>query len=263
MIVDSLTHVTPDGRWFNTTMDASEHELLRQLDRFAVQRAVVVALAGHIENQFVHDVCQRHSDRLLACASFNPAAHKSLADVRKDLRAQLLGHEYKALKLHPRLNRYDPLDPRCLEVLDGVSSLEKPLPVWLDTLFYFRGGQLRKPLVDTIHELVGRFPSLTFVLLHGGGSWILQVAEAIRDCPNAFLDLSFTMTRYRSSSIAADLRYILENFDRRVIFGSDFPEVSIGSALETFREVASGISSEKCTNILGGNLSKILSLEDA
>jgi len=263
MIVDSLTHVTPDGRWFNTSMDASENELLNQLDRSGVRSAVVVALAGHIENEFVLDVCQRHSDRLLACASFNPIAYATLPEVRKGLKAQLVGKEYKALKLHPRLNRYDPLNPHCLEALDAVASLESSVPIWLDTLFYFRGGQLRKPVVDTIHELVGRFPSLQFLLLHGGGSWILQVAEAIRDCPNAFLDVSFTMTRYRTSSIAADIRYILENFDQRVVFGSDFPEVSVGNALETFRELATAISSKKCANILGGNLRKILGMEDA
>jgi predicted TIM-barrel fold metal-dependent hydrolase len=144
-----------------------------------------------------------------------------------------------------------------------MASLERPLPIWLDTLFYFRGGQLRKPLVDTIHELVGRFPSLNFVLLHGGGSWLLQVSEAIRDCPNALVDISFTMTRYRSSSVAADLRYLLENFDRRVVFGSDFPEVSIGDALKSFRELAGNISPEKCSNVLGRNLSRVLGLEDA
>lgn len=260
MIVDSLTHVTPDGRWFDTTMDASENELLHQLDQSSVERAVVVALAGHIENKFVREVCQRHGDRLVPCASFNPAAYESLIEVREGLRAEIIGQEYKALKLHPRLNRYDPLDPRCLEVLDGVASLEKPLPVWLDTLFYYRGAQLRKPIVDTIHELVGRFPSITFVLLHGGGSWLLQVAEAIRDCPNAFLDVSFTMTRYKSSSISADFRYIFENFDRRVIFGSDFPEVSVANALETFRALSNTISADKCTNILGVNLNSILGL---
>ena len=77
------------------------------------------------------------------------------------------------------------------------------------------------------------------------------MAEAIRDCPNAFLDISFTLQRYRSSSIAADLRYLLNSFDRRVVFGSDFPEVSIGTALESFREIADGISPEKCANVLG------------
>jgi predicted TIM-barrel fold metal-dependent hydrolase len=263
MVFDSLTHVTPDGHWFETELDASEQELLRQLDQSGTQRAVVVALAGHIENRFVLELCQRHPARIVPCASFNPAAWGKPEEASANLRAELKGADYKALKLHPRLNRYDPLDPRCLAVLEEMASWERPLPVWLDTLFYYRGGAFRKPLVDTIHELVGRFPSLTFVLLHGGGSWILHVAEAIRDCPNACLDISFTLQRYRFSSVAADLRYLLSNFDRRMVFGSDFPEVGIGSALESFREIADGISSEKCANVLGANLSRILGLESS
>jgi len=261
MIFDSLTHVTPDGRWFGTDLDASETELLRQLDESRTQRAMVVALAGHIESRFVLQLCQRHSGRLVPCASFNPAAWRKPEEASAKVRAEFKGSDYKALKLHPRLNRYDPLDPRCLAVLQEMASWERPMPVWLDTLFYYRGGELQKPLVDTIHELVGRFPSLAFVLLHGGGSWLLQVAEAIRDCPNAFLDISFTLQRYRCSSIAADMRYLLSNFDRRTVFGSDFPEVSIGSALEGFREIAQGIAPEKCANVLGTNLNKILGLE--
>jgi predicted TIM-barrel fold metal-dependent hydrolase len=261
MIFDSLTHVTPDGRWFQTQLDASENELLRQLDECGIQRAVVVALAGHIDNRFVLELCQRHPTRFIPCASFNPAAYATAEESRSNFSAELEGTQYKALKLHPRLNRYDPLDPRCLAVLEETASWERPLPVWLDTLFYYRGGELRKSLVDTIHELVGRFPSLPFVLLHGGGSWILQVAEAIRDCPNAFLDISFTLQRYRSSSLTADLRYLLSCFDRRMVFGSDFPEVGIRSALESFREIADGISPAKCANVLGANLTRILSLE--
>jgi predicted TIM-barrel fold metal-dependent hydrolase len=261
MIFDSLTHVTPDGRWFETRLDASEKELLRQLDETDTQRAVVVALAGHIESRFVLELCKRHPARLVPCASFNPAAWAGPLEASANLRAELKGSNYKALKLHPRLNRYDPLDPRCLAVLQEMASWERPLPVWLDTLFYYRGAQLRKPPVDTIHQLVGSFPALTFVLLHGGGSWILQVAEAIRDCPNAFLDISFTLQRYRSSSIAADLRYLLSSFDRRTVFGSDFPEVSVGTALESFGQIAQGIAPEKCANVLGANLSRILGLE--
>ena len=32
MIIDSLTHITPDGRWFSTSHDASIDRLLRELD---------------------------------------------------------------------------------------------------------------------------------------------------------------------------------------------------------------------------------------
>jgi hypothetical protein len=263
MVFDSLTHVTRDGRWFGAEVNASEGELLRQLDQSGVQRAMVVALADHIENRFVLEVCERHPQRFIPCASFNPAAHIDPADARARLKEEINGGSYQALKLHPRLNRYDPLDPRCIAVLEELTSIKPLMPIWLDTLFYYRGGTLKKPLVDTVHELVGRFPSLTFVLLHGGGSWILQLAEAIRDCPNAFLDISFTLQRYRASSVAGDLRYLVGAFDRRLIFGSDFPEVNIGSALATFHDIANGISPEKCANVLGGNLNRILGMEQA
>lgn len=261
MVFDSLTHVTADGRWFHTTLDASERELQRQLDASETKRAMVVALAGHIENQFVLDACGRDPARLIPCASINPADYAGPADAKTALRAELRDSAYKAVKLHPRLGRYDPLDPRCLAIFEELASWAQPLPVWLDTLFYFRGGTLQKPPVDAIHQIVGSFPTVVFVLLHGGGSWILQVAEAIRDCPNAFLDISFTLQRYRSSSIAADLRYLLESFDQRMVFGSDFPEISISKAVENFREAAAGLPADKCANVLGGNLTRILDLE--
>jgi predicted TIM-barrel fold metal-dependent hydrolase len=260
MVFDSLTHVTADGRWFHTDLDASEKELRRQLDASETQRAMVVALAEHIENQFVLNVCDRDPERLIPCASLNPAAYATPADAKAALRAELKGSAYKALKLHPRLGRYDPLDARCLALLEELASWEKPLPVWFCTLLYYRGGTLQKSPVDTIHEIVGRFPNLTFVLLHGGGTWIMQLAEAIRDCPNAFLDISFTLQRYGSSSIGADLRCLLNNFDRRMVFGSDFPEGGIGSSVEIFRSLAKDVAEEKSANVLGGNLSKILGL---
>jgi len=261
MIFDSLTHVTPDGRWFETQHDASEGELLRQLDESGTDRAMIVALADHIENAFVHSLCQRHPDRLFPCASFNPAKYANSADAQAGVREELKDAPYKALKLHPRLNRYDPLDERCVAILEEIASWKHSLPIWLDTLFYYRGGQLRKPPVDTIHQIVGRFPTLQFVLLHSGGSWILQAAEAIRDCPNAYLDLSFTLHRYQGTSIVGDLRYLVSTFDRRLIFGSDFPEVGIGRALKEFQELADGLPPEKCANVLGRNLSQILHME--
>lgn len=261
LVFDALAHVTPDGRWFASNLDASERELLRQLDESGAQRAMVVALAGYIENRFVLSVCQRDPERLIPCASFNPAAHETPSAAAAALRTELKASAYKAVKLHPRLGRFDPLDPRCLAVLEEIASWERPLPVWLCSLLYYRGGTLRKAPVDTLQEIVGRFPSITFVLAHGGGTWILQVAEAVRDCPNAYLDISLTMQKYRTSSIAADLRHLIANFDRRMLFGSDFPETSIRGSLEIFHEIADGIAPEKCANILGRNLIRILGME--
>ncbi len=258
MIFDSLTHVTQDGRWFNSTYDASEKRLLLELEQAEVTNAVVVALAGYISNEFVLDLCQRHPAILMPGASFNPSSYSKPQVAAHEFRTELYGAPYAVLKLHPRLNRYDPLDSRCLAVLEELASWSRPLPVWLDTLFYYRGGTLQKSVPCTIHELVGRFPNLTFVMLHAGGSWALSLSEALRDCPNAFLDLSYTLSRYTGSSVWSDLRFLLETFDRRMVYGSDFPEFSIASALDKFRTLADGLPLDKWENVLCRNLQRIM-----
>ncbi|MEX0676128.1 MAG: amidohydrolase family protein [Pirellulales bacterium] len=258
MIIDSLTHVTPDGRWFNTAYDASEDRLLREMDAAHVDRAVVVALAEFISNEFVLEACNRHSERLLPGASFNPAAHRDAATAAGVFRSELRDSPFCVLKLHPRLNRYDPLDPRCLALLEEMASWTTPIPVWLDSLLYCKGVALRKPIVDTIHDIVSRFPALQFVILHSCGTWALHLAEAVRDCPNAMLDFSFTFFRYADTSMAVDFRHLLHTFDRRMVFGSDFPEISVEAAMRLFRRLAESVSDERCNNVLGNNLSGLL-----
>jgi predicted TIM-barrel fold metal-dependent hydrolase len=258
LILDSLVHVTADGRWFDSGLDASPTALLRQMDKAGVERAVVVALAGHIPNEFVQSVCAAHAGRLVAGASFDPSAFAGPDEAVHEFALQLRDAPFAALKLHPRLNRYDPLDGRCLAILAEAAAWRRPPAIWIDTLFYYRGGTLRKPVVDSIHTLVSTYPSLTFVLLHSGGSWALQVAEAVRDCPNAFLDLSFILKRYYGSSVWTDLRHLTQTFDRRVLFGSDFPEAPIPEAVRLFEELTAGIDAEKKANVAGRNLEQLL-----
>lgn len=258
VIADSLTHVTANGRWFSTAHDASESRLLQEMDNAGVDKAVVVALAGYIENGFVSAVCARHPHRLIPGASINPAAYPGPREAAAESKALASEGRFAALKLHPRLNEYDPLDSRCLAVLEEMASGDRPLPIWLDTYFRYPGGLLKKPPVETIHELVGRFPSLIFVLLHACGPDILRLAEAVRSSPNCFLDISYTMHRFRGSSVELDLRFLLGEFDQRILFGSDFPEVSITEAVSDFDSLGANLGAKARARILGENLRRVL-----
>jgi predicted TIM-barrel fold metal-dependent hydrolase len=261
MIIDSLTHITPDGRWFHTRYDASLERLLREMDTAQVEKAVVVALAEHIENEFVVQTCEKHADRLVAGVSINPAAYTDPEDAAEAFRTLRDQYAFTVIKLHPRLNRYDPLDVRCLALLDAVGEEKHPTLIWLDTLFRFRGGTLRKPPVDAIHELLRLYPGLTFILLHSCGVEILTLAEAVRDCPNAYLDLSYTLHRYRETHVNQNIRFLVQNFEQRIIFGSDFPEISIPDALATLQKTVPDHLSGKLSCVMGGNLQKILQLD--
>jgi biotin carboxylase/predicted TIM-barrel fold metal-dependent hydrolase len=257
-LLDSLTHVTPDGRWFNSDRDASEERLLREMDDVGVERAVVVALAGYISNDFVFDVCRRRADRLIPGGSFNPAAYADPKQAAAAVRAELGSSQVKIIKLHPRLGKYDPLDPRCSAVLEEIATWTDPPLIWFCTLFYTAGVPTQKPMVATIRDIVVRFPTLTFVLLHGGGPSILELAEAVRGCENAIVDISFTLYRYADSSVWLDLKYLARNFDRRTIYGSDFPERGLRESYAHLERLTMDIEADAKARLGGGNLARLL-----
>jgi len=258
MIVDAHTHVTTDGQWFSTSFDASETCLLRQMDEEGVEKAVVIGLPGYISNESINDLCERHSGRLLPVASFNPADYANSQEVSREIRKQLKDEGFIGVKLHPRLNHYDPLDARMFALLDEIASWPKPLPVWIDTLFYYPGGVLKKPPVETIHEMVGSYPGITFFLSHAGGADILRLSQAVRSCPNTYLELSLTLTRYLGSSVEMDIRYLLRTFEQRLVFGSDFPEVSLSQAKNVFDMLLKGAKPGASDLVLGGNFCKLI-----
>jgi predicted TIM-barrel fold metal-dependent hydrolase len=260
MIIDSLTHITPDGKWFSTSYDSSLENLLRGMDKCGVERAVVVALDGYIKNEFILRTCEEHSSRLIPGASINPASFNGPSEAALQAKKLLSSGKYTVLKLHPRLHKYDIFDSRFLCILEEVEKADMKVHVWLDTLLYYRDARLAKPPVGSIHDLVARFPSIKFVLLHGCGSEVLRLADAIRDCENTLLDISYTLSRYKGSSVDLDLAFLFKNFDQRIVFGSDFPEVSVQQAITDFDALTKKLSSHKRNAILHKNLSELLEL---
>ena len=255
---DSLVHVTPDGRWFNTAFDASEGRLLREMDDAGVDRAVVVALAGVIANDYVLEVCRRHPGRLIAGASINPA-DGATADVLAAARNALCDGPFAVLKLHPRLHRYDLLAPAVLALLDEIAGWRSAPPIWLDSLVYPKGIAMRFSAVESIRQLAERYPGLRFMLLHAGGAAALAFFEALSAAPNVFLDLSYSLTRYEGTSVALDHRFLAARFDRRTVFGSDFPEVSLADAVRVLEALLDGLPQEKADNVRHRTLTSLLS----
>jgi predicted TIM-barrel fold metal-dependent hydrolase len=260
MTIDSLTHITPNGRWFSTSFDASESRLLREMHDAGVDKSVVVALAGYIENDFVARVCARHPEQLIPGASINPLAYRKPEDAVNAFRTLQGTNTFALLKLHPRLNKYDPLSSKCLTFLEGVAACHSPLPIWLDTLFQYPGASLSQSPVNTVRELVHRFPSLIFVLLHACGTDILQLGRSIEDCSNAFIDISFTVRRGRGRPAESDFMEAVRLFSARMVFGSDFPEISFLEAEEDFNSRNLDLTIEDRASMLGGCLQQILAL---
>jgi predicted TIM-barrel fold metal-dependent hydrolase len=261
MIIDALTHVTRDGRWFDTEYDASEARLLRELDAARVDSAVVCGLPGVIDNSFVLDVARRQPDRVLPVGSFDPSAWSGSRELRDAAQRELRDTGLLGCKLHPRLGRYDLLDASVRRFLEELASWKSAPALWICTFLHHSSSPLSKGVVETLHEIVVTYPTLRFVLAHAGGPDCLRLATAVRHSSNAIMDLSYTLVRFAGSSVDLDVRHLFDSFDRRLAFGSDFPEVPITSARVRIDEHLHNAKPDVAARVLGTNLLRFLSLE--
>jgi predicted TIM-barrel fold metal-dependent hydrolase len=250
---DSLVHVTRDGAWMTGNRDASYRRLMTELDRARVDRACLVGLAGIVDDEYVLECARSATGRLVPVAGFDPSRHDSVDSVREAI-GVLASKGFPAVKLHPRLNGYDPLDARCLAAISEAGA--RGLVVFLDTLFRQR-GHATLHAADVIDRIAYTCPGARTVLLHGGGPALLDVAEVVRVHPALTLDVSFTLLRYAGASLDSDLRWTMTHLDQRVVVGSDMPEYTPEVAFGRGDELTDGLPEEKRANIMHANLDRL------
>jgi predicted TIM-barrel fold metal-dependent hydrolase len=252
---DSLTHVTSDGTWLGTTRhDARCERLLAELDRCAPSRACLVAIAGVIDNETVIDAARRYPDRFVPIGSLNPAAFDSELEI-VDAVGLLAAEGFAGLKLHPRLNGYDPLHVKVIRALRAAG--DRGLVVFLDTLFR-QSGRATRNAPDLIDALAVAAPQTNLVLLHGGGSQVLAISEVVAAHSNLVLDLSFTIHRFSGSSVDNDLQFLMRTFDRRIVVGSDFPEYEPLATRDRVLDLCEELDPAQRANVLAENLERLL-----
>ena len=103
-------------------------------------------------------------------------------------------------------------------------------------------------------RLIGRNPDL---LMHGGGTEILRYYKRFRYIKNVYLDLSYTAQHFIKTSLKQDIYFLIKNFDRRLIIGTDYPTKKILEYIDLNKLLKKEITNYKINNIFLGNLKKI------
>ena len=250
---DSLVHVTRDGTWINGRDDASYARLMAELDRAGVSRACLVGLAGVVDNDYVLQCARTANGRLVPIAGIDPSSARDESGIADQV-ARARRDGFAGIKLHPRLNGYDPLGAQCLRAI--AASAEQGLIVFLDTLFR-QPSRSTGYAADIIDSIAHRCAGASMVLLHGGGAALLDVAEVVRLHGSLTLDLSFTLLRYAGSSLDADLRWVMGRLDQRIVIGSDMPEYTPAETFHRAEQLADGLAPEKWANIAHRNLDRM------
>lgn len=260
MIIDANVHITPNGKWFESYHDASVENLLLEMKSANVTKSILVPFDGFIDDDFILDICEKYPDNFIPASSFNPANYDNVSEAQVAFiqKYQENTATAKIVKFHNRLHKYDIEDQRFLSVLDINNQFKKPKIIFLCGLFFSKNTDVIKSPPVFIHQLSKKLNNTSIVIMHCGGSWCLPISEAVRDLPNVYMDLSYTLSTYKQSSVWLDLKHLVTNFDKRLIWGSDFPEINIQQALNDFFELTEHLSLEKKENILFRNITHLL-----
>jgi predicted TIM-barrel fold metal-dependent hydrolase len=254
-LFDSLTHVTRDGSWMGErTCDASLPRLLAEMQAGGASRACLVSIADYVDNDVIIESARAHPDLFVPIAGINPRLLPTLRRVEAVV-AQVAAQGFAGIKLHPRLNGYDPLDAKCVAAIESAGR--HGLVVLLDTLFR-RKGMATTNAPDVIDHLAAACPETKIVLLHATGTTMLDLYEIVRANDNLILDFSFTIMRYRGSSrLDADMNYLFRSTDQLICIGSDFPEYTPAQVMQRFAELAEGVEPHRIDNITHRNLERL------
>jgi predicted TIM-barrel fold metal-dependent hydrolase len=259
MIIDANVHITPTGKWFESNHNASVEKLLEEMKAANITKSILVPFEGFIDDDFINEVCEKYPDNFITASSFNPAKYDTVEDAQAAFIEKYQDKKHvQIIKFHNRLHKYDIEDERLIAVLETNNQLQNPKIIFLCGFFFSKDSTVNTAPPIFIQKLSKKLHNTILVVMHCGGSWCLSIAEAIRDCPNVYMDLSYTISTYKESSIWLDLKYLVSNFDKRLIWGSDFPEINVSQSLKDFEELTKNISQEKRNNMLFNNINNLL-----
>lgn len=253
-VIDAHINLTPDGAWFATGFDASLSTALRQMDEAGIAMAGLIPLVGREQRDFCLDVAARHADRFYTGFSIYDTTEAEVDDCR----ALIAGGAVRFLKLHPRMARLVPLDERLAPFYRLAADSRTPVVFCT----YMRGPSVPMREVEPLvfDALARRHPDMTIILAHAGSYRPLDALAVAQSHPNVYLEISHVLHYFRGSSLEQDFRFILDRLDRKTLYGSDFPEVSIVEYRKTAQRIADTLDGFDAQMFWGGTAARLFRL---
>ena len=140
----------------------------------------------------------------------------------------------------------------------------------------FRMLQGWRPVEDAVSALVchgalSRYPALKIAVIENGSSWVepllKNMADIYKKMPQEFLEDPVMVVKrnvYISPFWEEDLGALADLIgEEHVLFGSDYPHPEGLADPVSYIDELEGLSEEKIRKIMGGNLARLMNIEDA
>lgn len=255
--------------------DHDGDRLVEEMDAAGVDRAVLIVpdfthvakcKVNAAELAEVHDrICRRHPGRFCVLWGVDP---RDGADGIALFEKCLDEYGFNGMKLYP-LNGYSPSDRRlypCYEICAarGLPVLSHTGPGWQPLDFTY--GQ---PLL--IDQAARDFPTVNFIMGHGG---VTHTDEATYLCghrPNMFMDVSGFHAMLSPDGWQWHLNQLFRlGLNHKIVFGTSWPafrmSASLGSLISEFKDgstVFDGVKKSNRRLIMHGNILRLLGGEPA
>jgi len=245
---DCHINLSDSGKWFDTGLDASYEKVVEHLDGAGISRAVLLAMPGVCKNA-VFDSAKIDRSRFWCFGNLDfSRLDDSLAEIQ-DL-------DLDGVKIHPRVQRIGIDDLLAMDFISRLEELKLPLMI----CGWQQSATVPIDVLSPLHvdRLAKKYPNLPIVLSHMGGYRFWDAYTVARANPLVYLDCSYFLQAFRGTSLQSDFFAMVKTIDRKVLYGSDFPEVSVKHYLEEFIRGIDGINEHKAANILSGNLEHLM-----
>lgn len=256
IVIDAHTHITEDGKWYDTHHDASISRLLNEIEKAKINNVVLLPLSPYISNEFIYKVCKDYPDLFIGFASIEPLSLKAIEALEK----AILKYELKGLKLHPRVQNFRPNDEKLFRLYKKVEELR--IPIIFDCLLN-RPAPLRYQLPLLYDDVANLISNTPIILAHFGGFRFMDVLAVANKNKNIYLDISITLEYFYKTPFQEQVKFVFEKvgYDR-VVYGSDFPERSLIESLSKARTIFSKfeVSMSDQDKIFGLNIRRLLKI---
>ncbi len=222
--------------------------ILTLAERMGVDATAMMSWSGTVSmdvrsgNRLVADLVKRFPQRVLGLSSVDPT-HQTPDEIRETVQHLHGDLGFRGLKPYTR-NNIPYNDPGYAPYFQFAD--EHRLYALLHTGPTVGG-------MGAVTDLAGRYPNVTFLVAHSGGSWSLarQVAEAARTHENIMAELTYT------AAINGIIEWLCERMGSdRVLFGTDAPMRDPRPQLGWC--VFTRLSESDKRRIVGGNFARIL-----
>jgi len=255
---DSLLHPTISGRWPSSQLVCSFRHISSLLQNQEFIGGCAVGLWG-VEQYDHHKFIQYCNEfpSLVPIAGLEPFSDNLTTEIEQ---IKKLG--FKGIKIHPRQSKFNLEKDEAIAYKIFSTSASLNLPIFFCTYITDKLGKM--PSSDPYWNLVrvlNKTPETKLILLHGGVTQLLRYAELVSQNTNLLLDLSFTLQRYKDSSLFDDMKMLANRLDQRICIGSDYPDYTPDQTYKIICKLCNGLSKEKINNICYKNLMRFLELK--